>query len=125
MMEYITNIVDETSLQVAQERFSSVKEEIQEPIFPLFEEAPIDVVEQGLLDTLLIHSLYELAEWNYFMDVLGQRMAESNSSIKPLAHFLKHSMDKVNDKCPLECKLERNTRTNRLVQRKGNDDTTV
>lgn len=98
-----------------------MKEEIKGPIFHLLEKDLIHVAVQGRLDMLLVRNVDKLAEPDSFVDALAQIMVGRNALIKPVAQFVKHHMEEIDDFCGLERMLERQEITERSDQQKGSE----
>lgn len=112
----VSNTVEDTVADVIQVPYISAKGVINAPLFHLVEEALIDVVQKGCLNTLLIRNMDKLAESDHYMDAIAHRMADSSALTNHVAQFLKGHMKKRTNECRLELMVERQVRIERLVQ---------
>lgn len=98
MTASITTIVQDSIADIIQVGYTSEKQGIEELIFYLFQEALFVILQLGRLNVLLVCTVDKLAESYRLMDAVAQLMAWSDDLIKLIVQFVRHHMDKSNDK---------------------------
>lgn len=96
VVKSITNTIEGTNAHVNEVEYTSAKEGIKVTIFHLVEEALIDVVEQGRLNTPLVRSLDDLAqlESDRCIDAIAQGMVRSSAPVKRVGQLEKSHIKK-------------------------------
>lgn len=95
--EAIAQIVEDTFVDTFHIRYVAVKEEVETPIFKYVEEALVDIVQEGKLDTLLVMNVDALTGSNSVEDAQAKCLLSNEALITPRAALGRNTLEGFRD----------------------------